>query len=76
MLQALAVGASVAWMVVSSSLILVNKHLMSNDGFHYPMALSGLGMGFSALASWLVCKVWLSTKPSSQLRATCIHVCS
>ena len=27
------------------------------DGFHYPMALSGLGMGFSSIASYLCCRV-------------------
>ena len=35
----------------------VNKYLMSTDGFHYPMALSCLGMFFSSIASWLACRV-------------------
>ena len=56
-LQVLAVGACLGWMGVSSGLILVNKYIMSTDGFHYPMALSGLGMAFSSVASWLVCRV-------------------
>ncbi|KAK9865387.1 hypothetical protein WJX84_008174 [Apatococcus fuscideae] len=67
--RAIAIAASVAWMVVSSSLILVNKHLMSNDGFHYPMALSGLGMGFSAVASWLVCKVFKLVEAKKSISA-------
>lgn len=57
--QALAVAACLAWMAVSSGLILVNKYIMSTDRFHYPMALSGLGMAFSSVASWLVCRVRL-----------------
>ncbi|EFN55220.1 hypothetical protein CHLNCDRAFT_134469 [Chlorella variabilis] len=53
----IAVIASVAWMSVSSGLILLNKDLLSH-GFHYPMALSGLGMAFSACASTLCCRVF------------------
>lgn len=56
-LQILAVVACLAWMAVSSGLILVNKYIMSTDNFHFPMALSGLGMVFSSVASFLVCKV-------------------
>lgn len=36
------------WVVSSNGLIVLNKHLMSVDGFRYPMALSSLGM----VASW------------------------
>lgn len=53
---AIAVLASVTWMSVSSGLILLNKDLLSN-GFPYPMALSGLGMSFSGVASFVCCKV-------------------
>ncbi len=49
--------AGFVWMGVSSGLIILNKHLMSTDGFHYPMALSGLGMSFSSVAAWLCCRV-------------------
>ncbi len=52
----IAVISSVAWMGVSSLLILLNKDLLSH-GFHYPMALSALGMGFSGGASYLSCRV-------------------
>lgn len=52
----IAVVASLAWMAVSSGLILLNKELLSS-GFHYPMALSGLGMAFSATASYMCCRV-------------------
>eukprot|EP00884_Botryococcus_braunii_P023437 jgi/Botrbrau1/9778/Bobra.85_1s0022.2 len=51
------VMACLSWMAVSSALIILNKHLMSTDGFHFPMALSGLGMAFSAVASFIVCRV-------------------
>lgn len=53
---AIAVVASLAWMAVSSGLILLNKDLLSH-GFHFPMALSGLGMAFSGTASYLCCRV-------------------
>ena len=49
--------ASVAWMSVSSALILLNKDLLSH-GFPFPMALSGLGMAFSGTASYLACRVF------------------
>ncbi|KAK9787492.1 hypothetical protein WJX73_004769 [Symbiochloris irregularis] len=55
---AVTVLACASWMGVSSALILVNKHCMSVDGFVYPMALSGLGMAFSGIASTLCCKVF------------------
>lgn len=55
--QILAIVACLAWMAVSSGLILVNKYIMSTDKFHFPMALSGLGMAFSSVASFLVCRV-------------------
>ena len=56
-MQAMVMLGCAAWMGVSSGLILVNKHCMSVDGFAYPMALSGLGMAFSSVASFLCCKV-------------------
>ncbi|CAL8465208.1 g4743 [Coccomyxa elongata] len=57
MLQLATVVACVGWMGVSSGLIMVNKYLMSTDGFHYPMALSCLGMLFSSVASYIACRV-------------------
>jgi hypothetical protein len=53
----IAVLASAGLMAVSSGLILLNSHLLSH-GFHFPMALAGLGMAFSGLASFLVCRVF------------------
>ena len=45
-----------SWMGVSSVLILLNKHLLAS-GFHYPMALSCLGMAFSSIAAFFCCRV-------------------
>jgi drug/metabolite transporter (DMT)-like permease len=49
-----AIVASLAWMGVSSGLIMLNKDLLST-GFPYPMALSGTGVAFTALASYISC---------------------
>ena len=43
-------------MGVSSVLILLNKHLLAS-GFHYPMALSCLGMLFSSVAAFFCCRM-------------------
>ena len=62
-LQLATVVACVGWMGVSSGLIMVNKYLMSTDGFHYPMALSCLGMLFSSVASYFACRVSVPAWP-------------
>ena len=62
-------ACSVLWMAVSSALIVLNKQLLSVVGFHYPMALSGLGMAFSSLAGFVVCKVRRTTVPVLRARA-------
>ena len=49
--------ASVAYIICSTSLILMNKRIMRDDNFRYPMALTSLGMGFSALVSLVFCQV-------------------
>jgi len=54
---AIAVVTSTVWMAISSGLIILNKQLLSS-GFHYPMALSALGMSFSSIASFLCCRVF------------------
>ena len=54
--QLLTAAVCVAWMLASSALILLNKDLLAG-GFHYPMALSALGMSFSAVASFICCRV-------------------
>ena len=47
----------VSWMCVSTGLVVLNKYLLSTVGFCYPMALSGMGMAFSSVASFIACKV-------------------
>lgn len=71
----IAVVASVAWMAVSSALILLNKDLLSH-GFHYPMALSGLGMAFSGGASFVCCRVLkvVDAKKSMTLSFYCTKI--
>lgn len=72
--QAAAVMAGAGWMAVSSGLIMLNKHLMSTDGFHFPMALSGLGMVFSSVASYLACRV--RARPAAQFFWLNVLVCA
>ena len=38
----------VAWSTASSSLIFLNNHLLTEDGFHYPICLCSMGLA----ASW------------------------
>ena len=68
-MQAMTAGACVGWMAVSSALIMINKYLMSSDGFRFPMALSCLGMLFSSLASYLACRVRACNSPSDSIPA-------
>ena len=57
LMQVMTVAACIGWMGISSALIMINKYIMSTDGFAYPMALSCLGMAFSSVASYLCCRV-------------------
>lgn len=55
------IGISYSLMLIqltlSSSLILLNKWLLSNAGFHYPIILSSMGMLFSSVASYVLVDV-------------------
>ncbi|GLI65022.1 hypothetical protein VaNZ11_008392 [Volvox africanus] len=53
----LAVLVSVAWMTISSGLIIVNKYIMVDLRFKYPMAVSVMGMAMSGLLSFVCCRV-------------------
>lgn len=47
------IGASVAilaWMICSSYLILLHKRILVDEGFQYPLALTGMGQIFQSLA--------------------------
>lgn len=52
-----ALVASTAWMTVSTLLVLVNRHILTDLGFSYPMTVSGLGMLASSIASFVCCRV-------------------
>ncbi|GFR40576.1 hypothetical protein Agub_g1156 [Astrephomene gubernaculifera] len=52
-----ALVASIAWMVVSSALIMLNKYIMVDLGFRYPMAITSMGMGMSAFLAFVCCRV-------------------
>jgi hypothetical protein len=41
------------WACASSGLIFLNKHLLTDDGFHYPMTLCSMGLA----ASWAISSV-------------------
>ena len=53
----LAILAASSWMTVSSVLIVLNKYLMVDLGFKYPMAVSGMGMFMSGILGFIVCRV-------------------
>lgn len=50
--------ACIAYMASASTLILLNKYILSVDGFAFPMALGTLGMGFSSIAAHAYCTIW------------------
>ena len=45
------------WVSASNGLIVLNKHIMASDDFHYPMALSAFGMCGSWLLSASMCRL-------------------
>mmetsp|Transcript_28628 Transcript_28628/g.54783 ORF Transcript_28628/g.54783 Transcript_28628/m.54783 type:complete len:379 (+) Transcript_28628:233-1369(+) len=45
------------WMCVSSGLIMLNKWILSEEGFNYPVLLGSLGMLFSWILSWFLVHV-------------------
>mmetsp|Transcript_4713 Transcript_4713/g.8050 ORF Transcript_4713/g.8050 Transcript_4713/m.8050 type:complete len:359 (+) Transcript_4713:256-1332(+) len=50
--------ACVLWSGSSSVIILLNKHLLSVHNFQAPMVLCSLGMIFSSVATFLLCRVF------------------
>ncbi|GBF93366.1 drug metabolite transporter superfamily [Raphidocelis subcapitata] len=54
----LAAATAVAWMFFSSFLIMINKHILKDLNFPYPMTVSSMGMFASGLLSWLACRVF------------------
>ncbi len=50
--RAAALGALLAWTGFSSTLIVLNKRVMVDGGFGFPLALTGLGQLVSAALAW------------------------
>lgn len=69
-----AAAACLVYMTISSALIVLNQQLMNEDGFRYPMALSGLGMGFSAVASYIACKVSTREEGEGKTGGSCMRL--
>ncbi|KAK9848406.1 hypothetical protein WJX84_008641 [Apatococcus fuscideae] len=56
-------------MLVSSAVILLNKQILVEDGFTYPLTLSALGQFASAIAGLLAAKLgWMQLGPAPSLR--------
>jgi drug/metabolite transporter (DMT)-like permease len=65
----LAVASSVSWMIVSTLLILLNKHIMVDIGFKYPMTVSSMGMAASGCFSYICCRMkWVEAKQTVTTR--------
>ncbi len=48
-------AACLAWLAASSGIIVINRYIMRELGFGFPMALSAMGQCTSFLFSWLIC---------------------
>ncbi|EIE19444.1 hypothetical protein COCSUDRAFT_67899 [Coccomyxa subellipsoidea C-169] len=66
---ALSVSSLVLYLLSSSYIILLNKRLMVDDGFKYPLALTGLAQLAGAIAGWITSKTGLiKLGPAPSLR--------
>lgn len=52
------IGVCGCWLAASSGIILVNRHIMKELNFSYPVALSAWGLSVSCFVSWLLCDVF------------------
>lgn len=71
---AVATAFTLSWMSASSGLILLNKYILSNLGFHYPLTLSRRGGGEPRPWPLLTPAPSLGMGFSSFASATLIHV--
>lgn len=46
------------FLILGPTLIILNKHILKDVGFNYPMFLSGLGLAASSLVSHLLVRVF------------------
>eukprot|EP00775_Hariotina_reticulata_P004590 gene4590-4844_t len=58
-----AAAVAIGWMFVSSLLILVNKHILTDLEFRYPLTVSSMGMFTSGVCSYILCR-WTSMFPA------------
>lgn len=64
--------ALLLWTASSSSLIVLNKRLMVNDGFAFPMALTAAGQAASFLGGMFHCPIGMCIK---QYKGHCLVQC-
>lgn len=65
------------YMILGPSLIMLNKYILDNLDFPYPLFLSGLGVLFSALVAFLAVKlgfVQLERKDQVEGRRLCMNI--
>lgn len=60
---AMSVVACLVYLTVGPTLILVNRHILKEVGFNFPMALSGLGLVGASLSSVVLMKVCRVVEP-------------
>eukprot|EP00240_Pyramimonas_obovata_P015480 CAMPEP_0118950234 /NCGR_PEP_ID=MMETSP1169-20130426/51007_1 /TAXON_ID=36882 /ORGANISM="Pyramimonas obovata, Strain CCMP722" /LENGTH=303 /DNA_ID=CAMNT_0006897023 /DNA_START=346 /DNA_END=1254 /DNA_ORIENTATION=- len=56
-----------SWMCVSSALIMLNKWILSEEGFDYPILLASLGMLFSSIVSAVLIHGFHAEKPREDI---------
>lgn len=51
------------WLTCSSTIIIINKVIMVDLKFNYPMAVAALGTGFASLVCWVYCDLFGGAPP-------------
>jgi hypothetical protein len=60
-------GCCLLWVCFSTSIILVNRILIRDLGFPFPIALSFWGQGATFTTAWFVCDVLQLVPPASNI---------
>jgi hypothetical protein len=55
------------WLGCSSGIIIVNRIIIKDLGFAYPMAVSAIGQGTSFLVAWFICDVLKSVPAANSV---------
>lgn len=58
-------AACAAWLACSTSIIVINRQIIINLGFEYPIALSALGQLVSGMFASAVCWAWGDQMPQA-----------